>query len=81
MPLFALFVSYLFKLPKEITVGLILTGAAPGAMTSNVISYLSGGDVTYSVSFQKKQLFLQQFSQYGVSFRLRYWLIFGSFLK
>ena len=50
MPLLALFVSYVFALPKEITVGLVLTGAAPGAMTSNVISYLSGGDVTYSVS-------------------------------
>ncbi|MBN2213868.1 MAG: bile acid:sodium symporter family protein [Bacteroidales bacterium] len=50
MPLLALFVSYVFGLPKEIAVGLVLTGAAPGAMTSNVISYLSGGDVTYSVS-------------------------------
>ena len=50
MPLLALAVSYVFDLPKEIAVGLILTGAAPGAMTSNVISYLSGGDVAYSVS-------------------------------
>ena len=50
MPLLALVTSYIFSLPKEITVGLILTGAAPGAMTSNVISYLSDGDVTYSVS-------------------------------
>ncbi len=50
MPLLGLLVSYVFALPKEIAVGLILTGAAPGAMTSNVISYLSGGDVTYSVS-------------------------------
>ncbi len=30
--------------------GLILTGTAPGAMTSNVISYLSDGDTAYSVS-------------------------------
>jgi BASS family bile acid:Na+ symporter len=50
MPLLGLLVAYVFALPKEIAVGLILTGAAPGAMTSNVISYLSGGDVTYSVS-------------------------------
>lgn len=50
MPLLALFTSWLFKLSPAWTVGLILTGSAPGAMTSNVISYLSKGDVAYSVS-------------------------------
>lgn len=50
MPLMAFVTAFIFNLPSEITVGLILTGAAPGAMTSNVISYLSDGDVAYSVS-------------------------------
>jgi len=50
MPLLALATAYFFDLPKEITVGMILTGSAPGAMTSNVISYLSDGDTAYSVS-------------------------------
>lgn len=50
MPLLALLTSALFNLSPAWTVGLILTGAAPGAMTSNVISYLSKGDVAYSVS-------------------------------
>jgi BASS family bile acid:Na+ symporter len=50
MPLLALVTSLLFHLSPIWTVGLILTGAAPGAMTSNVISYLSKGDVAYSVS-------------------------------
>lgn len=50
MPLLAFVTAYIFQLPRDITVGLILTGAAPGAMTSNVISYLSDGDVAYSVS-------------------------------
>ena len=50
MPLLALLTSRLFHLSPAWTVGLILTGAAPGAMTSNVISYLSKGDVAYSVS-------------------------------
>ena len=50
MPLLALQTSVIFNLTPEWTVGLILTGAAPGAMTSNVISYLSRGDVAYSVS-------------------------------
>ncbi len=50
MPILALVTASLFSLPNEITVGLILTGAASGAMTSKVISYLSKGDVAYSVS-------------------------------
>lgn len=50
MPLLALVTSRVFHLSENWTLGLILTGAAPGAMTSNVISYLSKGDVTYSVS-------------------------------
>ena len=50
MPLMALVTSFVFSLSPEITVGLVLTGSAPGAMTSNVISYLSDGDVAYSVS-------------------------------
>ena len=50
MPLMALVTAHLFSLSDTLTVGLILTGSAPGAMTSNVISYLSGGDVAYSVS-------------------------------
>lgn len=50
MPLLALLTSRVFNLSDAWTVGLVLTGAAPGAMTSNVISYLSKGDVAYSVS-------------------------------
>lgn len=50
MPLLALITSMIFNLPKPFAVGLILTGSAPGAMTSNVISYLSRGDTAYSVS-------------------------------
>ncbi len=50
MPLSAFFVSKLFSFSKEFSLGLILTGAAPGAMASNVLSYLAGADVAYSVS-------------------------------
>ena len=50
MPLLALLTSWIFKLSPAWTLGLILTGSAPGAMTSNIISYLSKGDVAYSVS-------------------------------
>lgn len=50
MPLLALITASVFNLSEPFTVGLILTGSAPGAMTSNVIAYLSGGDSAYSVS-------------------------------
>jgi len=50
MPFGAFVVSRLFRLPPEYAVGLILTGAAPGAMTSNVMSYLAKADAAYSVS-------------------------------
>ena len=50
MPLLAFGLSYAFGLSKEFTIGLILTGSAPGAMASNVLSYLAGADVAYSVS-------------------------------
>lgn len=50
MPLSAFIVARLFDLPPIITVGLVLTGAAPGAMASNVMSYIAKADVAYSVS-------------------------------
>jgi len=50
MPLSAWLVSKLFSLSKEFSLGLILAGSAPGAMASNVLSYLAGADVAYSVS-------------------------------
>ncbi|MFW5771225.1 MAG: bile acid:sodium symporter family protein [Spirochaetota bacterium] len=50
MPALGVLAIWLFSLPTEIAVGIILTSAAPGAMTSNVLSYLSKGDVAYSVS-------------------------------
>jgi BASS family bile acid:Na+ symporter len=50
MPFGAFLVGRLLRLPDELTVGLILTGAAPGAMSSNVMSYLAKADTAYSVS-------------------------------
>ncbi|AKE39007.1 Putative Na+-dependent transporter [Corynebacterium camporealensis] len=49
MPLLALLVVTLLDLPAEITVGVILVGCAPGGTTSNVVAYLSRGDVALSV--------------------------------
>ncbi|MBI1390653.1 MAG: bile acid:sodium symporter [bacterium] len=50
MPLGAYAISTAMGLPREIAAGLILTGAAPGAMSSNVLSYVAKADTAYSVS-------------------------------
>jgi BASS family bile acid:Na+ symporter len=50
MPIGAFFLSKFFGLPDEIALGLILTGSAPGAMASNVMSYIAKADTAYSIS-------------------------------
>ncbi len=50
MPTLGFLLALIFAFPDELKLGLILTGAAPGAMASNILSYLAGADVAYSVS-------------------------------
>jgi len=50
MPVGAFVLARVFNLSPELTVGLVLTGAAPGAMASNVMSYIAKADTAYSVS-------------------------------
>ena len=50
MPLGAYLLTKVFALETEIAVGLILTGSAPGAMASNVMSYIAKADTAYSIS-------------------------------
>lgn len=49
MPLLAFLLTKLFQLPAELAVGVILVGTCPGGTSSNVMTYLSGGDVALSV--------------------------------
>ncbi len=49
MPLLAFGLSRLFHLDFALTAGVILVGACPGGTASNVITYLSKGDVALSV--------------------------------
>lgn len=49
MPLLALFLTKVFNLPNAIGLGLILVGCCPGGVSSNIMSYLCGGDVAFSV--------------------------------
>ena len=50
MPLGAFALSKLFDLPPMLAAGLVIAGCAPGAMSSNVMSYIAGADTAYSVS-------------------------------
>ena len=50
MPLIALALAKIFSLNEALTVGLILVGTVPGGTASDVITFLSNGDVALSVS-------------------------------
>lgn len=50
MPLTAVLVVWLLRLPAEVAAGVILVGCAPGGTSSNVVSYLARGDVALSVT-------------------------------
>ena len=70
MPLGAFLLAKLFAFPPEIAVGLILTGAAPGAMASNVMSYIAKADTAYSVSLTTVSTLLCPLLTPGLTFLL-----------
>ena len=49
MPLLAWLLCTIFQLPTELAVGVMLVGCCPGGTSSNVMTYLSKGDVALSV--------------------------------
>ncbi len=50
MPLSAWLLAVAAGLPRELAVGLILVGAAPGGTASNVVTWLARGDVALSIA-------------------------------
>ena len=50
MPTLAFLVTLLIPLSEDLKIGVIIVGCVPGAMASNVLTLLSGGNVSYSVS-------------------------------
>ena len=50
MPVLAFALAKLFSLDVGLTVGLILVGTVPGGTASDVITFLTKGDVALSVS-------------------------------
>ena len=49
MPLLAWVLAWVFALPKELALGVMLVGCCPGGTASNVITYLAKGDLALSV--------------------------------
>jgi BASS family bile acid:Na+ symporter len=50
MPITGFVLAGLFGFPPEVAAGVILVGAAPGGVASNVMTYLARGDVALSVT-------------------------------
>ena len=50
LPIIALILVFLFPIPTELKIGLILLAAAPGGVTTNVITKFAKGDVALSIS-------------------------------
>ncbi len=50
MPGLAVVIATAFRLPEELTIGMVLVGSCPGGTASNVIVYLSKGNVPLSVT-------------------------------
>ena len=58
MPLLGFAAAMLAPLPPEVALGFIIVACAPGAMASNVIVYLAGGAVAYSVALTTVATFI-----------------------
>lgn len=61
MPLLAWLLTIVFRLPAELAIGVILVGTCPGGTSSNVMTYLSKGDVALSVGMTAVSTILAPF--------------------
>jgi BASS family bile acid:Na+ symporter len=50
LPIVAIAITMIWSLPTEIAIGLILIAAAPGGVTSNILTSFAKGDVALSIS-------------------------------
>jgi BASS family bile acid:Na+ symporter len=58
MPALGFAAAWLSGLPPALAIGFIIVACAPGAMASNVIVYLAGGAVAYSIALTTVATFL-----------------------
>ncbi|MGE4358146.1 MAG: bile acid:sodium symporter family protein, partial [Candidatus Omnitrophota bacterium] len=81
MPLLGFGLVKIFKLPPEIALGIILTACAPGAMSSNVISYLAKADVAYSVCLTTVSTLISPIATPGLTYLLASFILKVDFWK
>lgn len=88
MPLGGFLVGKILNLHDTLKLGFILTGSVPGAMASNIISYLAKADVAYSISLTTTSTFLSPILTplftyiYASSFiKIEFWKMFFSILR
>lgn len=81
MPLLGFSLVKIFHLPQEIALGVILTGSAPGAMSSNIISYLAGADVAYSICLTAISTLFSPFATPGLTYILARFILKIDFWK
>ena len=62
VPLVALLLLHLFKLPPLLAVGLLILSFSPGGATSNLFSYLAKGDVALSIALTAIASFITPFT-------------------
>ncbi|MEG6551038.1 bile acid:sodium symporter family protein [Desulfocurvibacter africanus] len=72
MPLMALTLAWLLRLPPEAALGLVIVGACPGGTASNVIVYLGRGNVPLSVLMTTVSTLLAPLATPGIV-----WLLLG----
>jgi len=70
MPALAFILSAIFNLDAALTAGVILVGTCPGGTASNVITYLSKGDVALSVSMTSVNTILAPFLTPAITYIL-----------
>jgi len=70
MPALAFILSAIFNLDAALTAGVILVGTCPGGTSSNVITYLSKGDVALSVSMTSVNTLLAPFLTPAITYIL-----------
>ncbi|WP_036591467.1 bile acid:sodium symporter family protein [Oceanospirillum maris] len=75
VPLLAFGVVSLFQMPRELAIGLMVLSFAPGGATSNMMTFLSRGDVALSITLTAFASIITPFSMPLLTqWSLDYWL-------
>lgn len=88
MPLIGFGLAHAMRLTPELALGFILVGSVPGAMASNVISYLAKADVPYSIALTTCSTLLAPLATPALVYMLgktfveiRFWPMFFNIIK